>query len=250
MRTKYLLIILFLIPFVGISQNGQDSTANYGEESMPNFPGGMPGLGEYLRTSLRYPVKAKEKGIEGTVLVNFVISKEGDVTGVNVLKGVNKLLDAEAVRVVENMPKWSPGVQRGEKVSVSYNIPIKFKLKDNGIKCNQKVFTKVDKVPLFKGDVDKLNGRFSVGMHIAEGEFSITGVINVLVIIDCNGEPVKFKLTKGVNSSIDKRVIDVLENTSEFYNWTAGYHEEAPINYQMEILIDLKNGYFTFKMPN
>lgn len=99
-------------------------------ESMPEFPGGgQEALFKYLQKEMKYPQIAKENGIQGTVFVNFVVGKDGKIRDVKILRGVNKMLDEEAIRVVKAMPSWKPGKQRGKPVSVSYNLPIKFTLR-------------------------------------------------------------------------------------------------------------------------
>ena len=97
-------------------------------EEMPEFPGGMNKLGEYLAKSIKYPQMAREAGIQGRVFITFVIEKDGSVTNVQVLRPLGGGCDEEAVRVVKSMPKWKPGKQRGKAVRVSYNLPVNFKL--------------------------------------------------------------------------------------------------------------------------
>jgi TonB family protein len=97
-------------------------------EDMPEFPGGQEAMQEYLANNLKYPENAINRGVEGRVFVTFVISKEGYVTDVKVAKEVDSDLDAEAVRVVSEMPQWTPGKQKGIAVNVSYTVPIHFKL--------------------------------------------------------------------------------------------------------------------------
>jgi protein TonB len=97
-------------------------------EQMPQFPGGDEALLKYLATSVKYPVIAQENGIQGRVFVSFVIDKNGEVTNVRVARPFDPNLDKEAVRVVQSMPKWTPGKQRGKAVKVSYNVPINFVL--------------------------------------------------------------------------------------------------------------------------
>lgn len=97
-------------------------------ESMPQFPGGLTELMRYLSTSIKYPALAKESGIQGKVFVSFVIEKDGSVTDISILRGIGGGCDEEAVRVVENMPKWIPGKQRNMPVRVRFNLPIKFTL--------------------------------------------------------------------------------------------------------------------------
>ncbi len=97
-------------------------------ETMPEFPGGEKAFYKFLSDNIKYPEKAKKDGIQGRVFVNFIVESDGSVTNVKILRGVSSELDNEAIRVVKMMPKWKPGVQRGEKVRVTYNIPIKFTL--------------------------------------------------------------------------------------------------------------------------
>lgn len=97
-------------------------------EKMPEFPGGQEALMEYLEKNLNYPEKLQEKGITGTVYVTFVVNKNGGIEDVRVLRSLHPLLDKEAVRVVKSMPKWKPGEQRGKKVNIQYNLPIRFSL--------------------------------------------------------------------------------------------------------------------------
>ena len=97
-------------------------------EKKPEFPGGMPALMEYLKANLKYPEKALNNKVQGTVLVRFIVSKTGDIKDVKVMKSVNPDCDNEAIRVVEAMPKWMPGVMDGKPVNCLFNIPISFKL--------------------------------------------------------------------------------------------------------------------------
>lgn len=94
----------------------------------PEFPGGEEALYKYLAENIKYPVMAKNNKVEGRVYITFVIEKDGTVSDAKVLRSVNEELDAEALRVINAMPKWKPGTQRGVPVRVQYNIPINFKL--------------------------------------------------------------------------------------------------------------------------
>jgi TonB family protein len=97
-------------------------------EKMPQFEGGDESLFKYLSENVRYPVEAQKKGIQGRVICSFVIKSSGIVDSVKILRSVDPSLDAEAIRVVKAMPKWTPGEQRGQKVNVQYTLPIAFKL--------------------------------------------------------------------------------------------------------------------------
>ena len=97
-------------------------------ENMPEFPGGDLGLMKFIQKNVRYPAIAKEYNITGKVYVSFIVDKQGNVTNVKIVRGVDKNLDAEAVRVVSSLPKYKPGKQRGKAVRVMFTIPINFTL--------------------------------------------------------------------------------------------------------------------------
>lgn len=97
-------------------------------EQMPEFPGGVTSLMSYLNTNTKYPAKALENGIQGTVVVQFVVDKDGSIIAPKIVRSVDPSLDEEALRVVKSMPKWKPGKQNGKNVKVKYNIPASFKL--------------------------------------------------------------------------------------------------------------------------
>lgn len=97
-------------------------------EQMPSFPGGPSALMKYLSENVRYPVVAQENGVQGRVVVSFVVEKDGHITDVKVVRSVDPSLDKEAARVVKSMPSWIPGKQNGSAVRVKYNVPVSFKL--------------------------------------------------------------------------------------------------------------------------
>ena len=97
-------------------------------EQMPSFPGGMEALMQYLAKNMRYPVEAQKNKVQGRVVVGFIVSKDGDIKKAHILRGVDPELDAEAIRVIESMPRWMPGMQRGKAVAVSYTLPVMFRL--------------------------------------------------------------------------------------------------------------------------
>lgn len=99
-------------------------------DQMPEFPGGIEALMDFVGKNVKYPEEAKEKEISGRVFASFVIEKDGSVSNVKVLRGIGGGCDDEAVRVIKTMPKWKPGMQKGKPARVSYQIPINFKLAD------------------------------------------------------------------------------------------------------------------------
>ena len=97
-------------------------------EEMPKFPGGDGELLKYIGKSIKYPVIAQENGIQGRVICSFVVNRDGSIVDAEVVRGVDPSLDKEAIRVINTMPKWSPGKQRGKPVRVKYTVPITFRL--------------------------------------------------------------------------------------------------------------------------
>ncbi|MBQ8220358.1 MAG: energy transducer TonB [Bacteroidaceae bacterium] len=98
-------------------------------ERLPEYPGGMKAMMEYLNKNIRYPKQCQKKGITGRVIAQFVINTDGSISDVEVIKKVHPLLDQEAVRVIQEMPKWQPGMQKGKNVRVRFTLPVNFNLK-------------------------------------------------------------------------------------------------------------------------
>ena len=112
-----------------VSQKDQKEEPFDVVEDMPAFPGGMEAMIQFISSNIQYPADAQKQKVDGRVLVNFVVEKDGSITEVKVIKPTFPSLDAEAIRVVKAMPKWKPGYQRGQAVRVQFTMPINFSLK-------------------------------------------------------------------------------------------------------------------------
>ena len=99
-------------------------------DEMPQFPGGPSKLFEYIAKNIRYPAEAEKAGVVGRVIVSFVVEKDGSVSNAKVVRSINPALDAEALRVINGMPKWTPGKQNGEATRVKYVVPVNFRLQN------------------------------------------------------------------------------------------------------------------------
>ena len=130
---KKLLFILMLC-FTALATAGAQQTEKpLGKvydivDVMPQFPGGQGELMKFLRNNVKYPAEAQKKKIEGRVIVTFVVNKKGRIIDPSVERSAHPLLDAEALRVIKRMPKWTPGRMNGESVNVKFRLPITFKL--------------------------------------------------------------------------------------------------------------------------
>ena len=175
-----------------VSQKLQGTAVFEVVEEMPEFPGGVDAMMEYLQKELRYPESAKEKGIQGRVTVQFIIDKEGNVTNSKVTRSVDKDMDAEAIRLVKAMPKWKPGMQKGKAVAVKYTVPVVFRL-EGGKTVNSQV---------------TVNSKVS--------EFSVQGMNNPLYIVDGK------EVTSSILSALDVNKIESMtalknESATEVY---------------------------------
>lgn len=118
-------------PAVGAAAQGnQQEMSDVVEvvEQSPEFPGGTQALQAFLSQNVHYPAKAQEEGVFGTVMVSYIVEKDGSLSNVQVVRSRGELLDAEAVRVVKGMPKWTPGIQKGKPVRTKFTLPVSFKL--------------------------------------------------------------------------------------------------------------------------
>jgi tonB family C-terminal domain len=111
-----------------VTQDGKEKNTNIDDE-LPSFPGGDAKLREWIKKNMKYPSYAKNNGIEGQVLVVFIVEKDGSISNAEVSWGVDPSLDQEALRIVNKMPKWKPGTQNGVAMRVKYRLPITFMLK-------------------------------------------------------------------------------------------------------------------------
>ena len=111
------------------TEKDDDNKVHLVVENLPQFPGGMSAMGDYLRNEIRYPKKCMEQKIEGRSIITFIVGKNGKISKVKVLRSAgNKLLDKEAKRAVKSMPRWQPGTHQGKVVKVQMTLPVLFKL--------------------------------------------------------------------------------------------------------------------------
>ena len=132
---RKVLLLIFCLPLFSFGQDTVTLINNSNEDSyimvvekMPEFPGGDLGLMNYISNNINYPKEAKNLNITGKVYVQFTVDTIGQVTNIKIIRGVDQLLDNEAIRIVQSFPKFSPATQRGKPIAVPFTIPINFKL--------------------------------------------------------------------------------------------------------------------------
>lgn len=131
MKTTLFIALMFLV--AGFSTQAQEQQKKQGDvymivDQMPEYPGGEAALKKLLVENIKYPDQAKKDGVQGKVYVSFVVDENGSVQDAKVIRGVNSELDAEALRVVKLLEKWTPGKEKGKAVKVQFTVPINFAL--------------------------------------------------------------------------------------------------------------------------
>jgi len=190
-------------------------------ETMPEFPGGNEAMQKYFYENLIYPKVDRENGIEGKVIIEFTIEKDGSVANVNVTRGVSETIDAEAIRLVKGMPVWKPGTQKGKPVSVKYTMPLRFFFDENSTEV----------VPIKNVDFDNMSHLgWSFDLMIDGGK-------------QFGGTPDYFKdpigIGIGVNYHISRRLY------GEYHSTIAGSRIQQTFNYQGTTWNkDRKSGFF------
>lgn len=181
------------------------------EEEPPTFPGGVSELYKWLGKNIIYPKEAQEKGIQGNVYVKFVVTEKGKITQTKILRGVDPILDAEAIRVVSAMPDWIPGKKDGQIASMNYTLPIQFKLMNNESETattkkesdtdiakssDNDILLSVDTPPTFPGGIEALYRWLSENMKYPDisNEIGVSGQIFVQFIVDENGKVTEPKI--------------------------------------------------------
>lgn len=120
--------VVIQAPIAAPVEDPEENRIHVVVERMPEFPGGEAAMNQFINRTIRYPVIAQENGIQGRVVVQFVVNTDGKIVDVEVVRGVEESLDKEAVRVVKSMPPWNPGRQGGKNVRVKYTLPIRFRI--------------------------------------------------------------------------------------------------------------------------
>ena len=219
-------------------------------EEMPEFVGGLAACMKYLGANISYPEEAIKNGIQGRVIVQFIVEKDGSITDPKVAKGVDPLLDKEALRVVSTMPNWKPGKQRGEAVRVKYTLPVSFKMdspsdnkeadtpKETKVDENT-IFQVVEEMPEFPGGIPELMTFLSknVKYPTTAQEKGVQGRVIVQMVIEKDGSITDAKVAKGVDPLLDKEALRVV---STMPNWKPGKQRGQAVRVKYTVPISFK----------
>lgn len=190
-------------------------------EKMPSFPGGDAELLKYIATNIKYPKESLDNGEQGRVICSFIVGRDGSVNNPEVLRGVTPLLNEEAVRVINTMPRWNPGMQRGKAVAVKYTVPITFRSKSPVEEAKEETLTVVDVMPQYPGG-DRELLKFiaqSIKYPTDAQEAGVQGRVICSFVVDKKGNIVEPKIIRGIDPSLDAEALRVI---GMMPRWTPG----------------------------
>jgi len=206
-------------------------------EKDPSFQGGMQNFYNYLSQNLQYPPIAVKNRTEGKVYLSFIVEKDGSLSNVKAIRSVSAEIDAEAVRVVKNSPKWTPGIQNGRPVRVQYTVPINFILpaqiaaKDTVPFDSNKIFTVVEQDPQFIGGVISFYRYLRGNIRYPEKSKSknIQGRVFLTFVVEKDGSLSDIKVVRSVSDDIDAEALRVMKICP---NWNPGMQNGHPVRVQ------------------
>ncbi|MGE0077146.1 MAG: TonB family protein [Bacteroidales bacterium] len=223
-------------------------------DNMPKFNNkGIDAAREYIAQNLKYPDIAAKKGIQGRVYVSFVVEKDGSVSNTKIVRSVDPILDEEVLRVVNNMPKWTPGSQNGKTVRVKFTIPAIFNLNNKSqdskgkdvstvVVDDYEPFVVVEVMPKFedKDDMSTVYNYITQNIQypsIAK-EKGIQGKVYVSFVTEEDGRVSNVKVERGVDPILDKEALKVIESMPK---WTPGYQRGKAVRVKFTIPVSFKS---------
>ena len=218
-------------------------------EVPPQYPGGVGECMKFLGSNIKYPAEAVAKKLEGRVIVQMIIEKDGSITNTKVVRSVNPLLDQEAMRVIGMMPKWNPGKQRGQAVRVQYTLPVMFSLngeideiQEHQVKMmpdENGIYNIVEEPASFPGGMANCLKFLSENMKYPEDckKEGIQGRVIAQFLIDKDGSIKDVKIVRGVHPSLDKESIRVIESMPR---WTPGKVKGEPVKTKFTLPVAFK----------
>jgi TonB family protein len=213
-------------------------------ENMPEFPGGQNELLKFLAKNIVYPAAAKKDNIEGMVVVQFIVGKDGSILSPHIVLGVGGGINEEAMRVISMMPNWKPGLQRGQNVNVQFNLPIRFKLEGQTVASKQNaapkdVFMVVENMPEFPGGSDALLDFLAKNIHypsVAKAN-GVEGMVAVQYIVETDGSISDAQVVKGIGAGCDDEALRVINSMPK---WQPGLQKGQKVRVKYILPIRFK----------
>jgi len=205
-------------------------------EQMPVFKGGEKAMFEFIKANLKHPPLAVENGIEGRVVIKFVITKEGKITNTKIIRGIDTLCDREALRVVNSMPDWVPGKQNNWAVPVYFTLPILFKLpKDDYEGVKDTIYQTVDEKAIFPGPgsiSDFLNENYD---DLEDIEYK--GTIKVTFVVEKDGSLSNLRTIRSIDPRFDNIFVKAIKSMPK---WIPGKKDGITVRSRQELSVSVQ----------
>ena len=216
-------------------------------EEFPEFQGGQKGLSSFLSSNIKYPEEARQKNIQGKVVVQFVVCTDGSLCDEKIVRSVDSSMDNEVLRVVKSMPAWKPGKQNGHPVKTYYTLPVSFKFQGQEgdtiadardyltpkpappvVPDSEKIFTSVEVVPKFPGGMGALSRFISDNIKYPQKarDNNIQGRVILKFVVDKDGSIIDIQVTRGLGGGCDEEAIRVMKLMPK---WKPGMQNGNPI---------------------
>ena len=224
-------------------------------EEQPMFPGGMEEMMKFLQQNVKYPKEAQNQGKQGRVIVQFVVNKDGSISNDTIVRSVDPLLDAEALRVVRSMPNWTPGKQKGEAVRVRFTLPVTFRL-DGGTESKsaevkqvakvptqgEEIFNVVEQMPEYPGGMGELMKFIQRNIRYPKEaqEQGKQGRVIVQFVVEKDGSITEAKVARSADPQLDAEALRIV---SEMPKWTPGKQrgKEVRTRFTLPVTFRLSN---------
>lgn len=211
-------------------------------ENMPEFPGGKDELLKFLAKNIVYPTAAQKDNIEGMVVVQFIVGKDGSILSPHIVLGVGGGINEEAMRVISMMPNWKPGLQRGQNVNVQFNLPIRFRLdgkvEEKKVDTPREIFRVVERMPAYEDGQEGLLKFLAKNINYPKvaKDNGIEGMVVVQYVIETDGRVSGAKVVKGIGAGCDEEALRVVNLT----RWTPGMQNNKVVPVQFNLPIRFK----------
>ncbi|MGF7075212.1 TonB family protein [Mucilaginibacter sp. R-33] len=221
-------------------------------ERVPEFPGGLEAFGKFLATNIKYPAAAREKKIQGRVIITFVVERDGSLSNQRVVRGITGDLDDEALRVMKLSPQWKPGMQGNRTVRVQYSVPINFALAPDADTTKtvtpakfsiasaqsgtEPVFTSVEQVPEFPGGIEAFSKFLATNIRYpkAARDNNVQGRVIITFVVEKDGSLSNMKVVRGIGSGCDEEAVRVLSISPA---WKPGIQNGKAVKVQYSVPI-------------
>ncbi|HPH18971.1 MAG TPA: TonB family protein [Haliscomenobacter sp.] len=212
-------------------------------EKMPEYPGGSVELLRFLAQNILYPEVARKENIQGLVVVQFIIGKDGTIIDPHVVHGIGGGANEEALRVVKTIPKWKPGSQKGQAVNVQFNLPIRFMLEGDAsekkVDAPKEVFKVVEQMPAYPGGPADLLKYLAANINYpkAAKDAGVEGMVVIQYVIEKDGSISNAQVVKGIGSGCDEEALRVVKAMP---NWVPGKQRGQIVPVQFNLPIRFK----------